>query len=151
MGSPNSNLPHSRSMVCLGSGHQVLPWNPTEKDAWEKEVYVWAPPPAISYVAIELLRQAMHKHHTSIHIIIIPNLFYQRLKLFKSVDLMLFMPAKFPFWKDSTHEPIKLSFCFPYYRHAPWRVKDTPKLCEVARKFQAMWKTSQLDGWSHLH
>ena len=49
------------------------------------------------------------------------------------------------------HEPLIFGFCFPFHRNKPWSVRSTPKLLELERSVQALWKGSRLDGRSDLH
>ena len=109
---------------------RLQPGTPPRKINWKRGVCIWAPLPAIANVAIELIKQARHRLHASIHLIMISKLFYQRWRrqLFKAACLMFLMPANFPFCQHSMNEPLILSFCFPYCRHAPWWL-NTPQNC----------------------
>ena len=49
------------------------------------------------------------------------------------------------------HEPLIFGFCFPFCRCRPWKVRGTPKLYEVERTVQSMWKGARVDGRSDLH
>ena len=82
----------------------------------DSTTYVWAPPPAIGDVAIEQIRYARLKRQTSLHVFVIPKLFYAlfRRQLHKTMDIVLFLPPCFEFWPKSMHEPLIISFLFPY-------------------------------------
>ena len=103
-------------------------------------------------MAIEQLRLARLKRHNSIHVMIIPKLFYAvwRRQFCKVMDLILFLPPRWNFWDCDMHEPLIFGFCFPFCRHRPWRVKGTPKVRELERTVQPMWKGNGLDGRTHL-
>ena len=120
---------------------------------FSRACYLWAPHPCIADVAIEQLRLARLKRHKSMHVMIIPKLFFSlwRRQFFKAMDLILYLPPRWDFWPSDMHEPLIFGFCFPYSRHKPWSTKGTPKLYELERTVQSLWKSSGMDGRSHLH
>ena len=65
--------------------------------------------------------------------------------------MVLYLPAGTGCWTSDMHEPLILAFAFPFIRSKPWCIKGTPKLYAMARKMQALWKTTKLDGGTHLH
>ena len=87
----------------------------------ESGTYVWTPPPAAMSVALEQLREARVKRQDSIHILIIPKLFFSnwQRQLFKACDFITFIPPKFPFWTNNCHESLILALCLPYARYKP--------------------------------
>ena len=114
--------------------------------------YLWAPQPCIANVALELLRTARLKRHQSLHVMIIPKLFYAhwRRQFHKAMDLILYLPPRWSFWSQSMHETLIFGFCFPYSRYKPWSCKGTPKLRELERSVQTLWKGNGLDGRDNL-
>ena len=48
------------------------------------------------------------------------------------------------------HGTLIFGFCFPLCRHKPWSVRHTPKLCEMERTVQSMWKGARVDGRAEL-
>ena len=115
---------------------------------YESTTYVWTPPPSVADAAIEQLRYARIKRQSSIHVFVVPKLFFSlwRRQLYKEADLILFLPPQFSFWPCCMHEPLIIAFCFPFLRHEPWTVRKTPKLLSLGRELQAMWKKRNLDG-----
>ena len=114
--------------------------------------YLWAPQPCIANVALELLRTARLKRHQSLYVMIIPKLFYAhwRRQFHKAMDFILYLPPRWSFWSQSMHETLIFGFCFPYSRYKPWSCKGTPKLCELERSVQTLWKGNGLDGRDNL-
>ena len=119
----------------------------SEMFTYESATYVWTPPPAVGDVSLEQIRYARLKRQSSLHVFLIPKLFYAlfRRQLFKTMDIVLFLPPRFDFWPDSMHEPLIIAFLFPFIRFKPWTVKHTPKLCSVGRELQRLWKEKRLD------
>ena len=122
------------------------------KMSYAAGTYLWIPPPAGGDVALEQLRFARAKRKESIHVFVIPRLFFAlfRRQLYKEADLILFLPVGFECWPVEMHEPLILAFSFPYARHPPWRVQRTPKMLAVAREMRQMWKEKKLDGGNIL-
>ena len=118
----------------------------------QRGCYLWAPQPCIADIAIEQLRSARLKRHQSVHIMIIPKLCYAtwRRQFHKAMDMILYLPQRWSFWDSNMCEPLIFGFCFPFCRSKPWSVRGTPKLCELERSVQAMWKGNGLDGRSDL-
>ena len=114
--------------------------------------YVWTPPPAIADVALEQLRCARLKRHRSLHVVVVPKLFFSlwRRQLHKCSDMILCLPPGLHCWEKNMHEPLIIAFLFPYVRYEPWCIKGTPKLCAMARSMQKMWKSKDVDGSSDL-
>ena len=94
----------------------------------ESGYYVWSPPPAAAYKALEQLRIARHKRLKSTHIFLCPRLFTSqwRAQLHKSADLIFEVPPSTPYWDKTMHEPIVVGLYFPTFQHQPWFVKGTP-------------------------
>ena len=86
------------------------------------------------------------------HVFIVPKLFYSlwRRQFFKCMDLILVVPPLLSCWPESMHEPLMIGFCFPFIKHRPWCIRDTPKLCAVVREVQKMWKEEKVDGRDYL-
>ena len=118
----------------------------------ERGCYLWTPQPIVADIAIEQLRQARLKRHSSIHVMIIPKLCYAmwRRQFYKAMDLILFLPPRWDFWNCDMHELLIFGFVFPFCREKPWCVRGTLKLCELERLVQAMWKESRVDGRVNL-
>jgi len=114
--------------------------------------FVWAPPPAAAETAMEELRKARLKRQKSTHIVLIPRLMTTLWlkQLIKTADLIVYLPNKFDFWEHDMHEPLVLAFCFPFLKHRPWQIKNTPKMCASARELQKMFKESTLDPGNFL-
>ena len=88
---------------------------------YESAIYVWTPPPAAAYYALEQLRIARSKRHESLHVLIVPKLFYGlfRRQLFKQMDIVSFIPTRFAIWCQKMHQPLILALLFLFLRHCP--------------------------------
>ena len=133
-------------------GHDLRYVGLTRNLEIESGTYIWTPPPAVADVAIEQLRCAVLKRQQSLHILIVPKLFFSlwRRQLHKCSDIILYLPAGLSIWPSEMHEPLIISFIFPFIRYQPWCIRGTPKLYAMARKMQALWKTKDVDGGSDL-
>ena len=118
----------------------------------ESGTYIWTPQPAIADVAIEQLRCAVLKRQQSLHVLVVPKLFFSlwRRQLHKCSDIILYLPAGLSVWPSEMHEPLIIAFIFPFIRYQPWCIRGTPKLYAMARKMQAMWQTKDVNGGSDL-
>jgi len=70
--------------------------------------------------------------------------------LYKCMDWILVVPPLLSYWPECMFEPLILGFCFPFIKHRPWCIKNTPKLHAVGRQLQEMWKEERVDGRDHL-
>ena len=129
-----------------------LRFTPARNIYTESATYLWIPPPCITDVALEQLRYARLKRQLSTHVMVVPKLFFGlwRRQLFKCMDMILFLPPGFHCWPSNMHEPLILAFAFPFSRFEPWCIKNTPKVCALARKMQALWKAKEVDGSDNL-
>jgi hypothetical protein len=66
--------------------------------------------------------------------------------LYNALDAETWMPI----WESSfsisrwttNHEPLVVGIVFPFVRHRPWQLRNTPKFRAVARKLRSLWKES---------
>ena len=118
-------------------------WNPLILSG----TYIWTPHPAAADVALEELSKARMKRHNSTHIVIIPRMFtnYWRKQFHKCCDLILDIPAHFNFWNHDMFEPLLIGFCFPYLKHFPYSIRNTPKLFSLGGELSKMFKDDSMD------
>ena len=98
--------------------------------------FVWAPPPAATQVAIEELRKARHKRFAnSFHVFACQKLLkYEWIgQLYKVADIVLEIKANQLYWPSSCHENLIIAVCFPFIKHRPWQLRNTPALLDVGR------------------
>ena len=90
--------------------------------------YIWAPPPAAADVAIQELRKARHKRQNSTHVFICPRLMKPMWfkQAFKASDMLFDLKAGHPNWSSNHHEPLIVVVCFPYLKHNPWVLRNSP-------------------------
>ena len=68
---------------------------------------------------------------------------YWRKQLHKVADFVFDLPCgAIPEWDVSNHEPIVVPIVFPFVPHRPWQLRNTAKLCSLARELCAVWKES---------
>ena len=119
-------------------------WMPT----FRRGTFVWAPPPGAARQAIEQLRQARHKRQESSHIFVCPRLLWSewRRHLYKSADLIFTIPAGSVVWPHDMHESLIVAVYFPYLHRAPWELRGTDLLVELAGTLQRVLKKSSISG-----
>ena len=93
-------------------------------------VYLWAPPPVVTDVALEEALKAIHKRTDAVHIFMIPRLFSPRwTRLFyKMADFVFKLPLTSSHWPAGMHEPLLVGISLPFSRYAPWSLRGTPLL-----------------------
>ena len=98
-------------------------------------------------MAIEQLRIARMKRTKSTHVVLCPKLLTPRWRrlLYKVADLVCEYPVGKPFWEFNMHEPLTITFCFPFIRHKPRQLRQSPALLGVGRMLQRMWKSEEGD------
>ena len=103
---------------------------------------IWSPPPAGAEFALRELRQARHKRQDSIHIFVCPRLMTHEWSssISKVVDLLITVPVGPEYWSNEMHEPLRLGFCFPFVRVAPWQLKGCKAMVDMGRRLSSMWK-----------
>ena len=133
-------------------GHDIDGWTCGSDTMWRPIIksgtFVWTPPPAACDVALEELRKARIKRHDSTHLILVPRLMTPRWlkQLYKCCDLIVEIPPCCDYWPSNMYEPAFLGICFPYLSHAPWQFRGTPKMYELHRTLQRMWKSDQVSA-----
>ena len=133
-------------------GHDIDGWAIGLDAMWRPIIksgtFVWTPPPAACDVALEELRKARIKRHDSTHLILVPRLMTPRWlkQLYKCCDLIVEIPPCCEYWPSHMYEPVFLGICFPYLSHAPWQLRGTPKLHQLRRTLQGMWKNDQVSA-----
>ena len=130
-------------------GHDIAGWSKRSDNhsfpIIESGTFIWSPPPAVCNVALEELRKARIKRQDSTHIIIVPRLMTPLWlkQMYKCCDLIVEIPPSCDYWPSNMYEPCVVGFCFPYLSHSPWQLRSTPKLCQLRRKLQTVWKEDQ--------
>ena len=97
---------------------------------------IWAPPPAVANVAIELLCEVRHVHPWNSHIVIVPSLMTARWrkKLSKVADLLISIPPSTAIWGESCFEPLTIAFVAPLTSSSPWVLKGSPLALGIASR-----------------
>ena len=110
-------------------------------------IFLWHPPPAADDAAIEQLRKARLKRRDSTHLVVIPRVVTPLWlkQLYKTCDLVLFIPPKYEFWNSDMFEPLTLAFVFPFLNRFPWQLRSTPKLLASRREMQSLLQTDHMD------
>jgi len=99
----------------LGGSYQCLSehdWPMMHKSGG---TYVWFPAPAAAPAAVEWMACSIHKHTTSIHIMIVPRLMmaWWFKILNKTADLIFKIPTTTAIWGKNEHEPLICALCLP--------------------------------------
>ena len=128
-------------------GQDVHGWKKSIENKWapviKHGIYIWCPPPAAAYKAMEQLRTARHKRLKSIHVFLCPRLFTSqwRSQLHKSADVIFEMPPSVDYWSKEMHEPIVVGLYFPSFEHKPWFIKGTPWSIKVQNHLRQSFKS----------
>jgi hypothetical protein len=110
--------------------------------------FLWAPPPAAAYAAVDELAMSRHKRTHLSHIFLCPRLCTHmwRKKLYKTADIVLELPPRaFSPWPCEMHEPLILAFVLPFLPFFPWELRSSTPLLDLGRQVQDMWKGAEGD------
>jgi hypothetical protein len=127
-------------------GHDMSGGSKDSKGYWRPKILpgtlVWTPPPAAADVALEELRKARIKRQDSLHVIVIPRLLKPEWfrQLYKTCDLVFDVPIGADCWPTNMHEPLVVGIVFPFLSRAPWQLRRTPKMFQVARTVREVWQ-----------
>ena len=106
---------------------------------YSSRAHVWAPPPAAGRIALEQLRRSRHSHSDTHHVFVIPRLMsyeWMRALLRESDALFVVKAGELDCWPKEMHEPLVISLCLPFIRHAPWKLARTPKVVGYERQLR---------------
>jgi hypothetical protein len=108
--------------------------------------FVWTPPPAAADVALEELRKARIKRQDSLHVVVVPCLLKSEWfrQLYKTCDLVFDVPPGSDCWPTNMCEPVVIGIVFPFLSRAPWQLRRTPKMFQVARTMREMWEVGDV-------
>ena len=137
-------------------GHDISGGEKNSDGIWipkyESGTFVWTPPPAGAWIAIEQLRRARVKREISTHVVVVPKLMAPewRRQLFKAADLVVELPF-FNLWtKDAQHEPLVFAVVFPFLSFRPWQLKNAPAFLGMGRLLRRLWKADPVSVWHVL-
>jgi hypothetical protein len=131
-------------------GHDMMGGSKDEKGFWRAKIasgtFVWTPPPAAADVALEELRKARIKRQDSLHVVVIPRLLKPEWfrQLYKTCDLVFDVPPGADCWPTNMYEPVVFGIVFPFLSRAPWQLRRTPKMFQVARTMREMWEVGDV-------
>ena len=85
-------------------------------EAFEAGNFIWAPPPAIADIAVDLMCEARHIRTHTAHIFVCPAPMTNRWrkKLGKIADFVFTVPVGSSLWSKSQHEPLIVAFVCPF-------------------------------------
>jgi hypothetical protein len=109
----------------------------------QSTVYLWTPPPAAAFLALEQLSYARLKRPHLAHIVVCPRLMtaYWRKLLHKQSDLVFTLPCgvRPAVWPQDMFEPLLVGVCLPFLLTPPWSRRQTPSVLAVAEQLSAVW------------
>lgn len=138
-------------------GHDILGGAKNSDGIWiphyQSGTYIWTPPPAGAWVAVEQLRMARVKREFSTHIFVVPHLMTPewRRQLFRVSDLCIELPFFDEWKKEEQHEPLTIAFVFPFLSCKPWQLKRSPAFLGMGSMLRRMWKTDPAATGHLLH
>ena len=130
-------------------GHDIIGFTKNCDDfdipVYKKGFYLWTPPPAVADAVVEELRKARHKRQESTHVFACPKVMkpWWMGQLYKVADVVLEVKAGKVYWDKNNHEPLILAICFPFVSHNPWQLRNTPRVCELARILRRVWRNGE--------
>jgi hypothetical protein len=144
-------------MDWFAAGHDIDGWR-KGADGFERPVlcegrtYIWIPPPYAADVALAELRKARIKRQSSAHLFVCPRLCCPLWikQLYKASDVVLEFRAGSLNWPNDMHEPILIGVLFPFLRHSPWQLRNTPKMHAVVRQLRATLQGEDVDSCDFL-
>ena len=113
-------------------------------EAFEAGNFIWAPPPAIADIAVDLMCEARHIRTHTAHIFVCPALMTNRWrkKLGKIADFVFTVPVGSSLWSKSQHEPLIVAFVCPFLCSVPWQVKRANVLLDrVEGQLHGLWSS----------
>ena len=118
----------------------------------EGRTYIWVPPPFAADVALAELRKARIKRQSSSHLFVCPRLCgpLWLKQLYKAADIVLEFPAGSLHWSNEMHEPVLIGVLFPFLRHSPWQLRNTPKMHSVVRQLRSLLQGENVDSCNFL-
>jgi hypothetical protein len=145
-------------MGWFSTGHDIDGWL-TCPDGFDRpelcegRTYIWVPPPFAADVALGELRKARIKRQSSSHLFVCPRLCGPLVwlkQLYKAADVVLEFPAGSLHWSREMHEPILIGVLFPFIRHSPWQLRNTPKMHSVVRQLRCLLQGEDVDACDFL-
>ena len=108
--------------------------------ASKEGIYLWTPPPAVADVALEFLRESIHRRPTAIHIFVVPKLmpYLWRKSLLKTCDFSFYIDAGHNFWPSEMHESCLFAIYLPLLHCFPWSLRNSGSVLEVARLLSSL-------------
>ena len=148
------------------NGHDIEGWV-RGPDGFDRRLlhkgrpYLWIPPPFAADVALAELRKARIKRQTSSHVFVCPRLCCPLWlkQLYKVSDIVLEFRAESSIhWPSCMHEPVLIGVLFPFLRHSPWQLRNTPKMHAVGRQLRSLLDGEDVDScdllrkfWNQCH
>ena len=101
----------------------------------KERVFLWAPPPCIGDVAIEMLRESVHRRPDAVHIIVIPKLmtYVWRKMLLRSCDMSFYVDTGHSFWPEGMCESLMFGIYLPLLPCFPWTLRRSGSVLEMER------------------
>ena len=101
----------------------------------KEKVFLWSPPPCVADVAIEYLRESIHKRSDAVHIIIIPKLmtYAWRKTLLKTCDFSFYIDAGHDCWSECMYESLLIGVYLPLLNCFPWTLRKSGSVLELER------------------
>ena len=101
----------------------------------KEKVFLWSPPPCVADVAIEYLRESIHKRSDAVHIIIIPKLmtYAWRKTLLKMCDCSFYIDAGHDCWPECMYESLLIGVYLPLLNCFPWTLRKSGSVLELER------------------
>ena len=111
--------------------------------ALPESTYLWAPPPSIADVALEMLRKSLHKQTQNYHIFVCPKLMTPRWRklLLRTCDVSFYVDVGAEHWGLNMHESLLIGIYLPLLHCPPWSLRRSKSVLTVERKLRQVQQT----------
>ena len=108
--------------------------------ASKEGVYLWSPPPTVADVALECLRESIHRRPTAVHIFVVPKLmsYLWRKTLLRTCDLSFYIDVGHDVWPSEMHESCLFGIYLPLLPCFPWTLRRTGSVLEMERLLSSL-------------
>ena len=131
--------------TCVAKEWKILQASDWFDKGFERGNFVWAPPPAVADVVVDLICDSNHIRPDNAHIFVCPALMSNRWrkKLGKVADFVFTIPVDCSLWSKDKHEPLIAAFVCPHLSSRPWQVSRAKQLLDETRvELSKMWTSN---------
>ena len=93
-------------------------------------------------------KKSKNEEEKSRHIVVVHRLMTPRWlkQLNKAADCIFTISPCHSFWPTNNFEPLYVALIFPYLKHRPFQLKQTPKMFQMGRSLSKVFQEDKVDG-----